>query len=426
MPTFHKYGFHVNRTGDDVFEAIRRLKPRVIKTLEHDAGFWRRVREMHPDVFLIGRQFVPNAEQDQFVNDPRGIGRGFAERILALPVNSQQVNGRRLFDAWESYNEVMPGHVDDDKKRKYDEFQVAFGERLKAGGFDPIAMNFATGNMRGDDFLKFFPGTLETYTYLGFHEYDWPDMWRMHKENIEQKNEGGMFLCLRYRRVLEVDGVRAKYGNKHIAVITECGMTQGVQGQHDVGPWHESRPIPEEQYWKSLLWYNNELMRDEYVMAACLFVVGAVSPWHSFEHLGGIMNRLEKLDRSGPDQPIPQPVLGVQTPVAKPVQTTPISTTQPAPTPPATVHIPGSSPLRSALLAKGQACQVLHFNPNAALQKRIFSDGFVPNSTEFNLSMGGVAYIGQQAEHLASGEVRVYYVEVGKWERIAFVGQAVG
>jgi hypothetical protein len=34
-------------------------------------------------------------------------------------------------------------------------------------------------------------------------------------------------------------------------------------------------------------------MKDDYVMAALLFVVGAISPWESFEHLGGIMDRLE-------------------------------------------------------------------------------------------------------------------------------------
>ena len=39
MSQFHKYGFHVNRTGDDVLDAIRRLKPPVIKTLESNIDF---------------------------------------------------------------------------------------------------------------------------------------------------------------------------------------------------------------------------------------------------------------------------------------------------------------------------------------------------------------------------------------------------
>lgn len=435
MSQFHKYGFHVNRTGDDVMDAIRRLKPKVIKTLEHNIDFWKKVREFHPDVFLIGRDFVPQDEQSKFVNDPKGIGRAYADKVLGLEANRTHFNGRPLFNAWESYNEVMPGHVGDDQKRKYDEFQVAFGEKLRAGGFEPIAMNFATGNMRGSDFLDHFAGTLETYKYLGFHEYDWPDMWRLHKENIEQKGEEGMWLCLRYRRTMDLEGVRAKYGNKHTVIITETGMTQGVSGGEDVGPWHESHPVPEDQYWRSLLWYNHELMRDDYVMAACLFVVGAVSPWHSFEHLGGVMNRLEKLDRSGPDQPIPQPVPpGKQwhagaaggAVIAPPPVTPPPVTPQPPVAPPPVVPDVAAAALRAALVAAGRANQSIRFNPQAAIQRRIFADGFVPNSGEFSVESGGVRFIGQQAEHLSTGEVRVYYVQEGIWDAVKFVGQAAG
>ncbi|MBX3051267.1 MAG: hypothetical protein KF753_07340 [Caldilineaceae bacterium] len=434
MSQFHKFGFHVNRTGDDVLDAIRRLKPRVIKSMESNIDFWKRVREMHPDVFLIGRDFVPQDRQNRFVDDPAGIGRAYAERVLRLEANNAHFNGRPLFDAWESYNEVMPGHASTDEKRKYDEFQVAFGERLRAGGFEPIAMNFATGNMRGKDFLDHFAGTLEVYKYLGFHEYDWPDLWRLHKSNIEEKGEEGMWLALRYRRTMDLEGVRAKYGNKHTVIITECGMTQGVSGGEDVGPWHESHPVPEEQYWRSLLWYNNELMRDEYVMAACLFVVGAVSPWHSFEHLGGVMKRLEKLDRSGPDQPIPQPVppekqwhaSTASGGISVPPVISPQPPTKPETPPAAADSAANQRVLRATLVAAGRANQSIDLNPKAAIQQRIFADGFVPTSPEFSAESSGRRYVGQQAEHPRTGEVRVYYAPEELREDVKFVGQALG
>ena len=225
----------------------------------------------------------------------RGAGRAFAERVLALEANRAAYRGRPLFDAWESYNEVFPESVDSVTKRAYDEFQVAFAKPIQAAGMEPVGMNFATGNMLAKDFLEYFPGTLETYRYLGFHEYDWPTMWRLHEENIRTKNEGGMWLTLRYRRTMR--DVRKAYGDRHTVLITECGMTQGVQGGDDVGPWHESHPVSEQSYWDSLMWYNGELMQDDYVMAACLFVVGAVTPWHSFEHLGGVIERLDRLQR---------------------------------------------------------------------------------------------------------------------------------
>lgn len=78
----------------------------------------------------------------------------------------------------------------------------------------------------------------------------------------------------------------------------------------------------------------------------------------------------------------------------------------------------GAAGLGATLLAEGEARQVIQFNPSAALQKRIFSDGFVPNSSEFGVTVNGVAYAGQRAENLGSGQVRVHYVVVGDWGNV--------
>lgn len=419
----HKYGFHVNRTGDDVLDAIRRIKPQVIKTLDPNPGFWRTVRDIQPDVFLIGRLYVTNNEQSAFVEDPAGKGRAFAERVLALEANTASHNGRPLFDAWESYNEVFPEAVDADTKRAYDDFQVAFAAPFQDTGMQPIAMNFATGNMLGKDFVDFFPGTLETYRYLGFHEYDWPTMWRLHEKSIREKNEGGMWLTLRYRRAMRA--VRKRLGDRHTVLITECGMTQGVQGGEDVGPWHESQPVSEQSYWDSLMWYNDELLQDDYVMAACLFVVGAVTPWHSFEHLGDIVDRLERLQQGDAPPVLTRPNL--PTPQPRPQPDEPA---EPAPervdnqAPAGKNNSPTPVPRRTLtgrLIEEAARRQVLRLNPNAALQKRIFEDGFVPNSEEFAIEGDGGQVHAQQAEHLGSGEQRVYYVARGDWDNVRFV-----
>ncbi len=399
MPVNHKYGFHVNRTGDDVLEAIKRIRPRVIKALDHNVGFWTQVRSMLPDLFLIGRVVVPASFQERFEQDPAGTGRSFAESVLSLEANHSSVQGRPLFDAWESFNEAVPGHALPETKRAYDAFQVAFAAPIKRAGFEPIAMNFGTGNMLGDDFLAYFTGTLETYTYLGFHEYDWPDMWRLHEENIRETDEGGMWLALRYRRIM--NEVTKVYGNRHRIIITECGMTQGVLGGMDVGPWSPptvpqnvldylaskniSPDVTEERYWNSLLWYNDELMKDDYVDAAMLFVVGAIHPWETFEHLGGIVDRLEAFQTDDGDEPDPERTLAEE------------------------------------LLTAAAEAQVIQFNPQAALQKRIFADGFVPNSGEFELGYNGVSYVAQRAEHLGTGEVRVYYVVKGNWSDVRHI-----
>lgn len=394
----HKYGFHCNRTGNDILDAFRRIKPSVVKVLDPNVEFLTRLRAASPDVFLIGRIVVPLHEQERFADDPAGKGRAFAERILRLEANTTTYQGRPLMDAWESYNEIFPESAPPDLMRKYDEFQVAFGQTIKRAGLEPVGMNFATGNMLGPHFLNYFPGTLETYTYLGFHEYDWPTMWRLHEENIREKKEGGMWLTLRYRRIM--GDVRRVYGNRHSAIITECGMTQGVVGGDDVG-WRAAPAVAESDYWQSLLWYNSEIMKDAYVKSALLFVVGAIAPWHSFENLGGIIDRLEAYQSSAPPTPTPPP---------------------PTPTP----EPPQPATLQEALLAEAARRQVIQFNPAASLQQRIFADGFVPNSPEFEVEHNQVGYVAQRAEHLGTGEVRIYFVRKGDWGNVAYHQRETG
>jgi hypothetical protein len=81
----------------------------------------------------------------------------------------------------------------------------------------------------------------------------------------------------------------------------------------------------------------------------------------------------------------------------------------------------GTRTLPQVLIHRGEAAQVLEFNKNAALQKVIFRDGFVPNSPEFTLRHDNKEYLGQRAENLSSGEVRIYYCEMGDFDRVQFV-----
>jgi hypothetical protein len=82
---------------------------------------------------------------------------------------------------------------------------------------------------------------------------------------------------------------------------------------------------------------------------------------------------------------------------------------------------PAPSGLEQALINEAQAKQVIQFNPNAALQKAIFAAGFVPNSGEFKINVSGTFYVAQRAEHLVTGEVRVYYCKDGVWNDVNFV-----
>jgi hypothetical protein len=77
--------------------------------------------------------------------------------------------------------------------------------------------------------------------------------------------------------------------------------------------------------------------------------------------------------------------------------------------------------LDELLIREGEKKQVIQFNPSAALQRAILADGFVPNSPEYDVTWQGVTYRAQRSESLASGEVRIYYCQIGNWDDVLYV-----
>ncbi len=192
--------------------------------------------------------------------------------------------------------------------RNYDRWQVAFHQRLQDAGIEAVAFNFAAGNFsEAAHYLDYFPGTLASYTYLGFHEYGWPTLFPA----PDSATGAGL-----YRRCLE--GIRAHYGDRHKVVITEAGLTRMYQNPQwgDEGWLNQTAPLSEEQYWQSLDWYNSQLCQDDYTLGACLFEVGHHGNWASFRHLGQdnagqeirLMERIVALkDRARAARPRPNP-----------------------------------------------------------------------------------------------------------------------
>lgn len=81
----------------------------------------------------------------------------------------------------------------------------------------------------------------------------------------------------------------------------------------------------------------------------------------------------------------------------------------------------GAETLEQALIWHADEAQAIEFNQDAALQKQIARDGFVPNSNEVWVEWDGQQYAVQRAEHLQSGAVRVYFCPIGRWDQVRFV-----
>jgi hypothetical protein len=292
-----------------------------------DRGLMRDIRRgLSPDSFIVGRIFVELQEQEAWLDsgDPEGRGRAFADKILNFDygyATERGANGRLLIDAWMSLNErpAGPAHyqnyqVDDVFRRRaaaLDRFQVAFRQRLQTKSLEAVAFNFAAGNYTEPaHYLDWFPRTLESYTYLGFHEYGWPTL-------MPDPSKGTATAALLYRRCME--GIRQKYGDRHKVIITEAGLARmykypsGDAG--DVGWLYRGETISQDQYWESLRWYNGELCKDPYVLGACLYQVGHDGKWETFRHLGKdnqgnpilLISKIKTLSCEAPPPPPPPP-----------------------------------------------------------------------------------------------------------------------
>lgn len=339
----NKLGFYIEvSTRQWISEALVEAKPPTILWHAGDRGKLQEIRRWRsPDSFIIGRIYLENQEQDAMLKsaDPAAEGRKLADRILGYDYGyaTEKVNDRLLIDAWMSLNEAVPGPASGDfksnqtaitqKLKAYDAFMVGFRQQLQTQKLEAVAFNFAAGNFTAaSHYLDYFQGTLQSYKYLGFHEYGWPAL----KPGPDVATG-----ALLYRACL--DGIRQKYGDRHEVIITECGLARmykhPVDPPGDVGWLWPGETIAQDKYWESLAWYNAELCRDAYVKGACLYQVGhGGGKWETFRHLGEdnqhqsiqIISRIAQLR----DAPTPPPAPPDQPP------------SPPTPTPPPAEPLP--------------------------------------------------------------------------------------
>ena len=352
----NKLGFYI-QNSQGTHEHISNVQPPVILMHAWDQGLLQEIRRFRaPDAFVIGRMEYIGQGGDKhpvdqsLVNawldgpDPAARGREFAEHILAdnfQLARRKGENGRLLVDAWMSLNESIPGPASggysnsagekeeiERRLRAYDKFQVAFRNKLMEQGVEAVAFNFGAGNFTSAaHYADFFPETLVSYTYLGFHEYGWPAM--------RPDPAAGIFSSAGSYRPI-VNALRQQTGRAYKAIITEAGLARmfahSKDGAGDVGWLYPDDSISQDDYWRSLDWFNDYLVQDDFALGACLFQVGVGAGWQTFRHSGPdtqsrpiqILDRVRQLRDKNDHKP--QPTVGaVGMPVTPPLVTPPVA-----------------------------------------------------------------------------------------------------
>jgi len=277
MPS--KLGVHVNHITDA--EALRHFvldaRPVVVKTLHHDAAFWREIKTEYPGLLLIGRKYC----DEQPLSDPEGEAEDLARWILDSGVVT-------IYDAWEGYNEASRS-----KRDRLYRFDRRMAGILHEHGLKYIAGSWGVGNPDIGDWQE--EGMLEVLRvadYIGVHEYCAPRMdseFQIYRDDPDIQPEVGGYFTLRYRKwypTLPPDCQKP-------LIISECGIDSGA-AHWDPGAQGGWRSFTDAQgYLEQLQWYDRFLQEDDYVLGATIFCYGNLDPtWATYDICGEMAARL--------------------------------------------------------------------------------------------------------------------------------------
>jgi hypothetical protein len=254
----HKLGAHFQIGNQATLDQLPMDMP-VVKSMDLNPDFGAMLKQHFPNALRIARVFVDN--QDRYKTDPQGLIDEIINKFIPVA---------EFYDAIETGNEIINNSSSKEDAKLFDKYQVNFANTVwsKWPNIKVVGFNIATGNLGVDNELSLhdFPYSMQlpiNKFLIGYHSYSW-----------ERMSTTPDYYCLRYRKL-------AQGFEDHKFVITECGVTNAViSGRPDVG-WrtHGKR----DQFIEDLVWFNNELIKDKYVVGATVFNCGPSFGWDTFE-----------------------------------------------------------------------------------------------------------------------------------------------
>ena len=292
-----KLGVFVGRNDPQLFDLLHTGNLAMVKTLEYDANFVTEIKQIDADTFVVAR-FTPLPLPDFDHWDPIAAAHAFVDQLLPIATHPQRL---AAIDCWESYNE--PVLSTQEQMASYARFEAERTRLLAEHGIASCIGNFSVGHPELDLWPAFFPAlqaAKEHHGFLALHEYSAPYLWfgSGPHQNDPGANEGDEgWLTLRYRKVY-----RQYLQPADLAiplVITETGIDGLVPnrpGDASARGWRDFIPFWQEEsafqrtpfgfYVEQLAWYDAELQKDDYVIAASIFVLAGPAGWQSYD-IGG-------------------------------------------------------------------------------------------------------------------------------------------
>jgi hypothetical protein len=293
-----KLGFVVARNHPQIFEVLSSGGVAVISTLEHDPTFVRHIKEASPRTLLIGRIDLPQVQLASV--DPVAAAREFVEQLLPI---ADAEDRRPYYDAWQSYNEPVAANADEMKRLA--DLEAERTRLLAERGIRSIIGNFGTGQPPLELWQHFLPAVQAAQQYdgwLGLHEYSAPTIYFMSTRENQGRYPGVSpsdtgWLTLRYRHVY--NQILNPAGLGIPLVFTELGVDGLVQnnraGPPEARGWQDFQSYWAEHgyglwgpgaYVEQLVWFDEAMRQDSYVLGGCIYAMAIGSPWETYDVIG--------------------------------------------------------------------------------------------------------------------------------------------
>ena len=316
---------------------MTKLAPHILRTTGDDysvfpaakfVGDWGGAMALPGEMLIIGRLC---SDQDAQWQRKQGLSpRKAAEQFIKWQKPTYDSNPHIIY--WEGHNEPV---FDREGMAWYAQFEIERMSLMSDLGLRCVVGNFATGCPSDLTLWEPFMPAIEEMeqhgALLGLHEYSSPYMWWMtgafQVDPTEDEGDEG-WTTLRYRKVYRQFFEPAGLGDTPL-VITECGLdplaaVNKVRPGMKIGTWLSLGDYWREQdgetskadfYFRQLQWYDLELQKDPYVLAAFIYCYGNFGkPWSEFDVAGtAVAEKLEAYARQDPHvppviEPTPEPV----------------------------------------------------------------------------------------------------------------------